>query len=72
MKILVYASCRVPQALVEDPVLLGEGMSGALYWKDFIALAKKVGFADPRLMKVSSIWTSCGQRGLFAPLFSEQ
>lgn len=43
----------MPQALVEDPVLLGEGMSGAMYWKDFIALAKKVGFTDPRLMKVS-------------------
>lgn len=50
----VYASRRVPQKLVEDPVLFGECLSGALYWKDFVELAKKVGFADPRLVQVST------------------
>lgn len=51
----VYASQRVPQQLVEDPVLFGECLSGALYWKDFIKLAKKVGFTDPRIVQDSPI-----------------
>lgn len=46
----VYTDRRVPQALVNDPLLYGECLSGALYWKDFINLAKKAGFADPRLV----------------------
>jgi hypothetical protein len=33
-------------------VLFGECLSGALYWKDFVSLAVKVGFADPRLVEV--------------------
>lgn len=44
----VYADRRVPAELVQDPVLYGECLSGALYWNDFINLSKKVGFADPR------------------------
>ena len=47
----VYADRRMPQALKEDQVLWGECVSGALYWNDFHNLAKKCGFADPRLMK---------------------
>ncbi|MBA1330760.1 methyltransferase type 11, partial [Candidatus Endoriftia persephone str. Guaymas] len=47
----VYADRRVPQVLLEDPVLYGECLSGALYWNDFQNLAKKVGFADPRLVE---------------------
>jgi SAM-dependent methyltransferase len=47
----VYADRRVPQALISDPVLYGECLSGALYWNDFLNLAKKVGFADPRLVE---------------------
>lgn len=39
---------------MEDKVLFGECISGALYWKDFIALAKKVGFDDPRLVEVQA------------------
>lgn len=46
----VYADRRVPQALVDDPVLYGECLSGALYWNDFQNLAKQCGFADPRLV----------------------
>ena len=46
----VYAERRVPDALKSDPVLHGECLSGALYWGDFIALAKQAGFADPRLV----------------------
>ena len=46
----VYADRRVPQALVDDPLLYGECLSGALYWNDFINIAKRAGFADPRLV----------------------
>lgn len=46
----VYSDRRVPQTLLEDPVLYGECLSGALYWNDFLTLAKKVGFNDPRLV----------------------
>ena len=47
----VYASKRVPKDLVEDPLLYGECLSGALYWNDFINLAKSAGFKDPRLVE---------------------
>ncbi|MEP2102502.1 MAG: methyltransferase domain-containing protein [Parasphingorhabdus sp.] len=46
----VYADRRVPVHLLDDPVLHGECLSGALYWGDFMAQAKGVGFADPRLV----------------------
>ena len=46
----VYADRRVPEALVKDPVLYGECLSGALYWNDFYRLAKSAGFFDPRLV----------------------
>lgn len=47
----VYSSKRVPQELVSDPLLYGECLSGALYWNDFVNLAKTCGFADPRLVE---------------------
>lgn len=46
----VYSSRRVPERLTKDPVLYGECLSGALYWNDFLYLARKNGFADPRLV----------------------
>ena len=46
----VYADRRLDQRLREDPVLLGECLAGALYWNDFLTLAKRAGFADPRLV----------------------
>ena len=51
----VYSSRRVEQALVEDEDLYGECLSGALYWNDFLTIAKKCGFNDPRLVKDSVI-----------------
>ncbi|GMH86036.1 hypothetical protein TL16_g10415 [Triparma laevis f. inornata] len=51
----VYASRRVPENLRKDPVLWGECISGALYWNDFVNLAKKVGFGDPRLVSDAPI-----------------
>lgn len=47
----VYSSKRVPPELVDDPLLYGECLSGALYWNDFINLAKQCGFHDPRLVE---------------------
>jgi hypothetical protein len=46
----VYSTQRVPQELRQDPVLWGECLSGALYWNDFLRLARECGFADPRLV----------------------
>ncbi len=47
----VYADRRIPTELAKDSVLYGECLSGALYWNDFINLAKQAGFADPRLVE---------------------
>ncbi len=47
----VYCDRRVPSHLLNDPVLHGECLSGALYWGDFDRLAKQAGFADPRVVK---------------------
>ena len=47
----VYADRRVPAAIRDDPVLYGECLGGALYWKDFLRLAQASGFADPRLVR---------------------
>jgi len=46
----VYAERRIPSELVNDPLLYGECLSGALYWNDFHNLAKQAGFIDPRLV----------------------
>jgi len=47
----VYSDRRVPDAVVNDPVLYGECLGGALYWNDFVTLARRQGFADPRLVE---------------------
>lgn len=46
----VYADRRLPASLRADPVLHGECLAGALYWNDFLNLARATGFCDPRLM----------------------
>ncbi len=46
----VYSSRRIDPDLVNDPLLYGECLSGALYWNDFVNLAKSCGFNDPRLV----------------------
>jgi arsenite methyltransferase len=33
-----------------DPVLYGECLGGALYWNDFLPMARRAGFLDPRLV----------------------
>lgn len=44
----VYSDQVVPQHLVDDPVLYGECLSGALAEADFIELAEATGFTTPR------------------------
>jgi len=46
----VYADRRLSEAVTSDPVLYGECLGGALYWNDFLNLAKRAGFTDPRLV----------------------
>ena len=47
----VYADRRVPDAVRDDPLLYGECLGGALYWNDFLRLAVRHGFDDPRLLE---------------------
>jgi SAM-dependent methyltransferase len=47
----VYSNRRIPVELQNDEVLWGECLSGALYWNDFLNLAKKAGFTDPRAVE---------------------
>lgn len=47
----VYCDRRLPDSLRQDPVLYGECLGGALYWKDFLRLSAQAGFIDPRLVE---------------------
>ncbi len=47
----VYADRRLHEAVRRDPVLYGECLGGALYWQDFLHLARRCGFADVRLVE---------------------
>ena len=51
----IYADRRMPAELVEDPVLYGECLSGALYWNDFLSLSRDAGFRDPRLVNSRAV-----------------
>jgi arsenite methyltransferase len=46
----VYCDRRLPDSVRADPLLYGECLGGALYWNDFLPMAKQAGFLDPRLM----------------------
>lgn len=54
----VYADRRVPEHLRRDPVLWSECLSGALYWNDFLTIAKASGFSDPRVVENKEISVS--------------
>ena len=47
----VYADRRLPDRVRNHPVLYGECLGGALYWNDFLRLARGAGFPDPRLVQ---------------------
>ncbi len=46
----IYADRRIPDEMRSDPVLYGECLAGALYWQDFLQLARAAGFVDARLV----------------------
>jgi arsenite methyltransferase len=46
----VYCDRRLPDDIRADPLLYGECLGGALYWNDFLPMAKEAGFLDPRLV----------------------
>lgn len=46
----VYADRRISPDVAADPVMYGECLGGALYWNDFLELARRAGFRDPRLV----------------------
>lgn len=47
----IYSDRRVPDHLRDDSVLYGECLGGALYTNDFLGLAVRCGFGDPRLVE---------------------
>jgi len=51
----VFADRRIPVELRNDPVLLGECLSGALYTEDFRRMLAKHGIADFRVVKSSPV-----------------
>ena len=51
----VFADRRLPPALMDDPVLLGECLAGALYTEDFRRLLAQLGVADARVCARSTI-----------------
>lgn len=46
----IYADRRVPKEIIDDPILQGECLGGAMYYRDFQRMARKIGFADPRIV----------------------
>jgi SAM-dependent methyltransferase len=46
----VYCDRRLAEQVRADPVLYGECLGGALYWNDFLPIARNAGFLDPRLV----------------------
>lgn len=51
----VFADRRIPAALRQDPVLLGECLGGALYWEDFRRILQDLGCPDVRKVKQTPI-----------------
>lgn len=46
----IYSDRRIPDELKNHPTLYGECLGGALYYKDFERIARKVGFFDQRVV----------------------
>lgn len=51
----VFADRRIPAALRQDPVLLGECLGGALYWEDFRRILHDLGCPDVRSVQENPI-----------------
>ena len=46
----IYSDRRLSPDLQKDAVAQGECLGGALYWNDFLNMARRSGFFDPRLV----------------------
>ena len=51
----VYADRRLPEQVRKHELLWGECIAGAMYVNDFIALCRRVGFAEPRELERAPI-----------------
>lgn len=51
----VFADRRLPPEVANDPLLYAECLGGALYEADFVSLAKRAGFADPRVVVAAPV-----------------
>lgn len=51
----VVVDRRLPSDIARDPLLYAECLGGAPYVSDFVSLAKRTGFTDPRLVTTSPI-----------------
>lgn len=51
----IFADRRLPAALLDDPVLLGECLAGALYTEDLRRLLADIGCADARTVATSPV-----------------
>jgi SAM-dependent methyltransferase len=51
----VVVDRRLPAELANDPVLYAECLGGALYQGDFVSLARRAGFRDPRVVSAAPI-----------------
>lgn len=56
----VYSDRRIPKSLQEDPVLLGECLSGALYTEDFRRIMADLGCRDIRAVSKSPVTLNPG------------
>jgi SAM-dependent methyltransferase len=72
----VYSDRRLPDQIRNDPVLYGECLGGALYWNDFLPMAKGAGFLDPRLVasrpieiKQEAVRSKLGQAKFFSATY---
>lgn len=46
----MYAGSRLPEETRKNEMLIGEGIAGAAYLRDFMKLSKQTGFNDPRIV----------------------
>lgn len=51
----VFVDRRLPGDVAADPLLYGECLGGAMYRPDFLALARRHGFLDPRVVSEAPI-----------------
>lgn len=51
----IYSDRRSPDDIKNNPILYSECLGGALYFKDFERISRKIGFIDPRVVSKREI-----------------